>query len=85
MKETSPERDRNLQLSSDPAIEDLSRKMLSYSRLWFGTSENDDLAEERFQCGNGFCSGWRVALVAMLTRLWPPKLKVFLSRHLHLC
>jgi hypothetical protein len=47
--ETSPELDGNISLSIDPAIEELSRKMLSYSHLWFGTSENDELAEQRFQ------------------------------------
>jgi hypothetical protein len=35
--------------AEDPVIDELSKKMLSWSRLWFGSSENSETTEEHYR------------------------------------
>jgi|SRR5665213_197583 len=44
----SPSLILSAQSAQDPAIDELSQKMLSWSRLWFGSSENSKATEEHY-------------------------------------
>jgi len=35
--------------AEDPIIDELSKKLLSWSRLWFGSSENSETTEEHYR------------------------------------
>ena len=37
------------QSAKDPVIDEISKKMLSWSRLWFGPSENTETTEEHYR------------------------------------
>ena len=63
----SPSLNFQAQSSEEQAIDELSQRMLSWSRLWFGSSAGCRNRPMNITwCESGFSPGWSVASVATL-------------------